>query len=179
MHRAKGRNGLDFRDILRLGLDEYLSDLKEALEGLTPDERRFQPASKSHHIDFAVWHMARVEDHWIQVFAQHAGSVWQCEGWSDRFGIPEPDHGAGYTAEQVRDLPSFDMDPMMANFDAVRVETHGYLDRMTEATLAEALQPGPRHDYTIANMFSHLIVEEAQHVGQVAYLRGIQRGLGK
>ena len=32
---------------------------------------------------------------------------------------------------------------------------------------------------TIGKMFSHVIVEQAQHTGQVAYLRGLQRGLDK
>ena len=34
-----------------------------------------------------------------------------------------------------------------------------------------------RPEYTIGRMFSHLVVELAQHTGQVAYLRGLQRGL--
>ena len=43
-----------------MALDEYLTELRRALDGLTPEERRFQPSPDSHHIDFAVWHMARV-----------------------------------------------------------------------------------------------------------------------
>ena len=30
---------------------------------------------------------------------------------------------------------------------------------------------------TIGKMFGHVIVEESQHLGQIAYLRGLQRGL--
>ena len=51
---------MDFRDVVKLGLDEYLRDLLKALDGLTPEERRYQPDPESHHIDYAVWHMARV-----------------------------------------------------------------------------------------------------------------------
>lgn len=41
------------------------------------------------------------------------------------------------------------------------------------------LRPDPerRPGYTVGRMFSHLIVEESQHLGQVAYLRGLLRGL--
>ena len=49
--------------------------------------------------------------------------------------------------------------------------------QQTEAGLAETPNP-KRPGYTIAEMFSHLMIEEGQHLGQVAYLRGIQRGLG-
>ena len=53
---------MDFRDILKAALSEYMEDLKRALDGLAPEERRFQPAPESNHIDFIVWHIARVED---------------------------------------------------------------------------------------------------------------------
>ena len=32
---------MDFKDLIRLGYDEYLDDLKSHLSGLTPEERRF------------------------------------------------------------------------------------------------------------------------------------------
>ncbi|MDP6800567.1 MAG: DinB family protein [SAR202 cluster bacterium] len=170
---------MDFKDIIRLGFQEFLEELKEALDGLTPEERRFQPDPESHHIDFAVWHVARVEDDWLMRFAQHAETVWQRDKWHEQFGMPERDSGFGYTAEQVRDLAEFDMDRMLAYYDAVRVETIRFLDSITADTLAETPHAERRPGYTIANMFSHVMVEEAQHVGQVAYLRGIQRGIGK
>ena len=70
-----------------------------------------------------------------------------------------------------------DIDQMLEYYDAVRAETYRYLDSLTEAGLAEAPNP-KRPGYTIAEMFSHLMIEEGQHLGQVAYIRGIQRGLG-
>ena len=168
---------MDFKDLIRFGFDEYLRDLKTALEGLSSEERRFQPAPASHHIDFTVWHMARVEDGWLHQFAQSTDSLWQRDGWHQRLGMPERDSGYGYTEEQVRELPAFDMDRMLEYYDAVRAETYRYLDSLTEAGLAET--PNDRRPaYTIAEMFGHLMIEEGQHVGQVAYIRGIQRGLG-
>lgn len=169
---------MDFKKIVRMGLDEYMEELKKALKGLTPAERRFQPGPDSHHIDFTVWHMARVEDNWVQRFARRADTIWQREGWHKRLGLPERDSGFGYTAEQVASLPRFSFDELMAYYDAVRAGTYEYLEGVTARQLNRC--PDPRRpEYTIGNMFSHVIVEESQHVGQVAYLRGIQRGLNK
>ncbi|MDP6453298.1 MAG: DinB family protein, partial [SAR202 cluster bacterium] len=110
--------------------------------------------------------------------AQQNPTVWQRDDWHTRLGLPERDSGFGYTSEQVRDLPSFDIDQMLEYYDAVRVETFAFLDSLSESDLET--EPHPRRPgYTIAEMFSHLMIEEAQHVGQVAYIRGIQRGLGK
>ena len=170
---------MNFKDIIRMALDEYMSELRRALDGLTPEERRFQPDPESHHIDFAVWHMARVEDDWVQRFAQRTDAVWNRDGWPDRLGLPAKGSGHGYNAEQVTGLPSFDIDQMMAYYDAVREATLRYLDGLSEADLDATPHPERRPGYAVGKMFSHVIVEESQHVGQIAYIRGIQRGLDK
>ena len=52
-----------------------------------------------------------------------------------------------------------------------------YLEGLTPADLERCPHPERRPGSTIGNMLSHLIVEGSQHLGQVAYLRGLQRGL--
>lgn len=105
--------------------------------------------------------------------------MWQREGWHQRLGLPERDSGFRYTAQQVAGLPTFDLDELMAYYDAVRRETLAYLERMTQADLETCPQLERRPGYSVGRMFSHVIVEESQHLGQVAYLRGVQRGLNK
>ena len=170
---------MDFKEIIRMALDEYMDELKKALDGLTTEERRFQPSPDSHHVDWTVWHMARVEDDWVQRFAQLATTVWQRDGWFEKLKMSERDSGFGYTAEQVASLPDFDMNEMLTYYDAVRDDTLKFLDGLTADDLETCPHAERRPGYTIGKMFSHVIVEEAQHVGQVAYLRGIQRGLNK
>ena len=50
---------MDFRQILKLQFDEYESETKRLVQGLTDEERRFMPSGDSHHIDFALWHATR------------------------------------------------------------------------------------------------------------------------
>ena len=168
---------MDFKQIVRMALDEYTGEIRKALDGLTAEERRFQPGPESHHIDFAVWHIAVVEDHWINRFALATTQVWVRESWHQKLGMPERDSGYGYNAEQVADLPEFDIDEMMAYYDSVRAATLVYLEGVTSEELDRIPQPDRQPGYTVGRMFSHLIVEESQHVGQIAYLRGMQRGL--
>ena len=170
---------MDFKKIVRMGLEEYYEQLLKALDGLTAEERRFQPDTGSHHIDFTVWHMARVEDGWIQRFARQTEQVWTRERWPEKLGIPAADNGYGYTADQVANLPRFDLDDVMAYYESARRETFGFLDGLSAEDLDRCPEPDRRPDYSIGRMFSHIIVEEAQHTGQVAYLRGIQRGINK
>ena len=162
-----------------MALDEYLDALRSALDGTTPEERRFQPGPESNHIDFTVWHMSRVEDRWVQDFARGTQTVWERGRWHERLGLPENDSGFGYTAEQVAGLPRFDLDLLMEYYEQVREGTLEYLQRATNRDLETYPQPDRRPGYSIGKMFSHVIVEESQHVGQVAYLRGLQRGINK
>lgn len=170
---------MDFQAIIRMALEEYFEGLHKAVEGLTPAERRFQPHPAANHIDFLVWHMARVEDNWVQAFARRVPRLWQRDGWYATLGIPEADSGFGYSAEQIAQFPPCAFADIMAYYAAVRRETLPYLDTVTAADLERCPYPEQRPGYTIGKMFSHLIVEESQHVGQVAYLRGLQRGLSQ
>ena len=128
---------MDFKDLIRQGFDEYLGDLKSALDGLSEDERRFQASPESNHVDFIVWHMARVEDDFVQRFAQRAPTVWQRDGWHERLGLPERESGFRYTPQQVADMPRFDMGEMLAYYDAVRAETYKLLDSISESDLSK------------------------------------------
>ena len=65
----------------------------------------------------------------------------------------------------------------LAYYEAVRRATLRYLDGLTLADLERCPHPERRPGYSIGRMLSHLIVEGSQHLGQVAYLRGLQRGL--
>lgn len=170
---------VDFRSVIRMALEESFDDLRTALDGLTPAERRFQPHAQANHIDFLVWHMARVEDSWIQPFARGVPRIWQRDSWYRRLRLPEKDSGFGYTAEQVAALPRFEFAELMAYYETVRRETLEYLDGLAAPDLDRTPDPDRRPGYTLGKVFGHLVVEVSEHTGQVAYLRGLQRGLGR
>jgi uncharacterized damage-inducible protein DinB len=165
-----------FRAAIQSGLEEYLQALKRALEGLTPAELRWQPTPHTNHIAWLVWHMARVEDGWVSRLRQEQ-AVWQTEGWAERFHMDPVSSGSGQTMAEVQAMPEIPLPDLLAYFDAVRTVTLHYLAQATEADLAQEYPPtrgGPR---TGAWIIGHILVEESQHVGQVALLRGMMRGM--
>ncbi len=166
---------MNFKDILKAQLSEYMEDLQDALNELTPEEKRFQPTPESHHIDFTVWHMARVEDGLVNRRIRRGEQIWERDGWSQRLGLPERDSGFGFTAERVADMPAFSFDELMEYYQSVRREVLEFIDTLSVDDLDNPLYEGS--DSTVGGALSHLVVEEAQHVGQVAYLRGMQRGI--
>ena len=175
---------MKFQEMVRMGLEEYYDELKRAVDSLTYAERRFMPGPNSHHVDFAVWHIARVEDAWINRFAKQAtDQVWSRGNWAERLNLPVreipgfgPESGWGWDGDQVKAMPASEMDDLWAYLDAVRADTLQYLDSITEDDL-DRCPDAKQAEYSIGRMWSHLLVEESQHVGQVAYLRGLQRGL--
>ena len=170
---------MDFRDIVEMALEECKGDLYQALEGLTSEELTWQPGPESNPIGFLAWHIARDEDRMIQHIILNRPDIWERDGWCERLGLPREGSGYGYTAEQVASFPMPDIKDILAYFDAVRSETLQYLRSLDAGELERCPMPDDRPGYTVGRALSHLVVEESQHMGQVGYLRGLQRGIDK
>ena len=171
---------MDFRDIVRSGLEEYTGHLKRAVEGLTPAELRWQPSLQSNHITWLVWHIARVEDGWVNEYLRESDPLYRSGGWADRFGLAPERGGFGDTAEDIAAFPEIPLSDLFAYHEAVRKSTLALLDTLTEADLTltrttRRTQSPP----TVAWTLGHLLVENAQHVGQAAFIRGLLRGLNE
>ncbi len=162
-------------------LNEFIVDalekengfLLEALDGLGPEELAWQPAADANSIGWILWHMVRVEDMWIQFFAQFQTELWETEGWHEKFGLPTRDNGFGHTAEQVKNFPALDLSEFLRYRAAVRQATLAYLDTLTPEDM-ERVPRERRPEMSLGAMFRQIIGEMYQHVGHIAYLRGLQ-----
>ena len=167
-----------FKEAIRSGLEEYLQELQRAIEGLTPAEARWQPTDHTNHIAWLVGHMARVEDRWVNQILRGTTEVWIEDGWAKRFNMAPESFSAGQTIEEVRAMPDISLTDLMAYFEAVRAVTRQYLDQATDADLVREYRHPQRGAITGIWIMGHVLVEESQHTGQVALIRGMMRGLG-
>ena len=154
-------------------LDKENGFLADALDGLGPDELAWQPAADANSIGWILWHMVRVEDMWIQFFAQFQTELWETEGWHEKFGLPTRDNGFGHTAEQVNNFPGVDLGEFLRYRASVRQATLAYLDTLTPEDM-ERVPRERRPEMSLGAMFRQIIGEMYQHVGHIAYLRGLQ-----
>ncbi len=124
--------------------------------------------------------MARVEDNWVNVRMRESESIWDRDGWAERTGVKEPSNGFGLTGEAIRAMPAFDVPKVMEYYAAVREGTRNYFaNEMQEEDLKKEITH-PRYDpVSYAWILGHLLCEEAEHLGQIEYLRGMMRGLNK
>jgi uncharacterized damage-inducible protein DinB len=74
-------------------MTEYLDELKQKLDGLTEAESRWQASLDSNSIQWLVWHMARVEDSWINNNIAGGESVWDTGGWAAKTGTTDDNSG--------------------------------------------------------------------------------------
>ena len=154
-------------------LDKENGFLLDALDRLTPDELAWQPSPEANSIGWILWHMVRVEDMWIQFFAQFKTEIWEQDGWNDKFGLPTRDNGFGHTADQVANFPRLDLGEFLQYRAAIRQATLAYLDTLSPTDM-ETVPRERRPEMSLGAMFRQIIGEMYQHVGHIAYLRGLQ-----
>lgn len=151
-----------------------------AVDGLTPEELKWQPNPEANSIGFILWHQIRCEDAFFIGIAQQKPQVWISEKWYEKMNLPDDpdDSGWGYTAEQVAAFPVPKLKDLLDYAEAVRSQTVERLKGMTSDKFDEVIQT-PFGELTIGQIFSLMACEIILHTGQIAYLRGLQRGLDR
>lgn len=106
-------------------------------------------------------------------------SVWRAARWRRLGGELSESGGGGDTPEDVVGFPDIPIEEISAYHDAVRAETRDVFDALSEADLGKRFdergrgfgKPPP----VAAWVLGHIVVEATQHVGQVAFVRGMMR----
>ena len=80
---------------------EYAGRLYGYLDGLTEDELNWRPNAETNSIAFIMWHTARVEDRWFQIFCQDKPDLWTSGRWSEKLGMDENQSAVGLTADDL------------------------------------------------------------------------------
>ena len=161
-------------------LEQHYNAMARSVEGLTDEEMRWRPDQNCSSIGFLVWHYGRTMDRWIHSRLQGAPQLWEL-GWDQRLGhsdVPPDDTGYGYGPEQ---LASFRTPPTTALMDYATASLEAarrFLATVPVDDFAVMEVINPRGGtMTLANMCQQLLWEFNQHGGQIAYIRGMLKGL--
>jgi hypothetical protein len=160
--------------------DVYLDFFERILEngtavvgGLDDDQLAHRPTPDANSIAWLVWHAARVQDAQI---ADVAGTeqVWFTQGWVDKFGLDlDPqDHGYGHTSEQVGKVRASG-ELLAAYLTAAHEATAAYLRTLGEDDLDRIVDDRWDPPVSLGVRLVSIADDDAQHVGQAAYLRGL------
>ena len=154
---------------IREGVHDLLTDLDD-------DALTWRPQPDANPIGWLVWHLLRVQDDHV---ADVAGTeqVWTAQDYVGRFGLPFAARATGYgqTSDEV---------------GQVRVSSsllREYADAVLDATVEFLATVGPddldrvvdeRWDppVTLGVRLVSVLDDDAQHIGQAAYVKGLLPG---
>jgi uncharacterized damage-inducible protein DinB len=163
-------------DLILSSLEENRGYVERNVKGLTKDELVWTPKPHSNSIAFLMWHLARVEDLWINRLLQGGKESYETDGWYKKFGTPAQDTGMGYDVAKLKAWPVPKLELLKEYAVAMRKKTIAYVKSLSEKQLDE------EKDYvflkgTIGWALCHLISEVGEHSGQIGYIKGIIKGI--
>jgi hypothetical protein len=161
-------------DLLLDGFDRISESLREAVDGLSPDQLAHRIAPGANPIGWLAWHLLRVQDDHVADVAGRE-QVWLSDGWEERFGldIDRRATGYGHDPEEVDRVRIPSVDPLLGYADAVHARTAEFLRGIEAHDLDRVVDDSWDPPVTLGVRLVSVLSDDLQHVGQAAYLRGL------
>lgn len=170
---------MDISQYVALGLEGIKQGLTRVLDGLDRQELSWRPASGCNSIGLILFHTVRFEDVFVQTRIQGKPEVWAAEKWYQKLDKAEADVGAHYSTDQVNRFRVPELKDILAYFEAVRAGTQDYLGGLNSEAFDGKIQTPRYGEVSVGFMLSRMIGHAQQHIGEMSYLRGLQRGMDK
>ena len=169
---------MDIKEYIRGQIEGLDQSLKRVVTGLKQEEIAWRPASGCNSIGLILFHLFKSEDSFIQVHLKGKKELWETGKWYNQLNLDPSEAGAHYTAEQVDNFPVPALESILRYGAAVRTATLDYVKNLQPAELEKVIKM-PWGDMPVAMMLSLTVGHASQHIGEISYLRGLQRGLDK
>ncbi|MCR4393877.1 MAG: DinB family protein [Dehalococcoidales bacterium] len=169
---------MDIKEYIDMELEGVKRGISRVLNGLTQEEIAWRPACGCNSIGLILFHIARSEDSFVQKTLKGSSEVWSTGKWYQKLNLSENDAGAHYTVDQVNAFRVPPVADILAYYDAVRKETLEYLKNLKPEDFDKKVKL-PFGEFSVAGIFSIIANHSSQHVGEMSYLRGLQRGMDK
>jgi uncharacterized damage-inducible protein DinB len=170
---------MELKDYIHTELTGIERSVKRVTDSLTQQELMWRPSSGCNSIGLILFHVARLEDSFIKTTIQSKPILWKTEKWYEKLNLAENEEGAHYTVEQVNTFPVPDKESLLAFYSAVHAQTKECLNSLTADALSRKITMPRGGDVAIASLFPFIISHASGHIGEMSYLRGLQRGMDK
>jgi uncharacterized damage-inducible protein DinB len=165
---------MHIRDVLQDAFGRIDEEMRRTLDGLSAEQLVIRPSEQANSIGWLAWHLTRVQDDHMSDLAGRE-QAWIADGWHARFGRPAnaQDTGFGATPSDVAALQPSSADVLVEYFAAVHQRTLEYLRTLESADLDRELDEQWEEPVTVGVRIVSVIADDLQHVGQMAYIRGL------
>jgi uncharacterized damage-inducible protein DinB len=156
------------------GFSRIQGTVREAVSGLSAAQLNERLDGTANSIGWLVWHLTRVQDDHV---AEVAGveQVWTARGFERRFGLdlPRSSIGYGHDDAEVAAVRVDSPELLLEYYDAVHEQTLQFLKGVTDADLDRVVDRRWDPPVTLGVRLVSVIDDDAQHVGQAAFVRGV------
>ncbi len=168
---------MEWQQLITDTLERVLEGLRKALADLSQADLNEQPNHDCNSMGWLAWHLTRSQD---RAFAEimREEQIWVKEQWYAKFNrAPEPsDSGFGHKSEDVAAFKSPDAETLIGYYRAVLDRSKRYVEKLTTAELGRKLDH-PKFPTVEARLVA-VLNDDLQHLGQIAYIRGLLKGKG-
>jgi hypothetical protein len=172
---------MELKEFVQGCFDQHYNSMIRAIESLTPAEMAWIPNDQCSSIAFLVWHYGRTLDRWLHTRLKGDPQVWEGGDWAKRLGrapAKGDDTGYGFTVDDLKAYRAPDTADLLKYVAAVREDEIEFFESLSQADFNDLVVTNPRGGtINLGVMCQQLLWEFNQHGGQIAYLRGQQRGL--
>jgi hypothetical protein len=173
----KQEGKMDVKELLKMQIEGLDMGLKRTAGGLTQKEIEWQPACGCNSIGLMLFHIARSEDSFMH--HDKTKELWETGKWYTKLGMGLKDTGAHFaSADEVNAFKVPRLEKILAYTAAVRKQTLAALTKMKAADFDKKIKM-PWGEFPQAFFFTLTVGHANQHMGEISYLRGMQRGMDK
>jgi uncharacterized damage-inducible protein DinB len=170
---------MEVRDLIIMQFEGVKRSLDRTLKGLTQEEVAWRPGSGCNSIGLILFHLARTDDAFLVGKILGGQPVWDRDKWYEKLNLDPKEEGAHYTADQVNCFLVPPLADLTAFTDATRANLIAIIKELTPEQLEKKVETPFAGEVPIANLLAMMIGHAHQHVGEISYLRGVQRGMDK
>jgi hypothetical protein len=170
---------MELKDYILMEVEGLKRNSSRVLDTLNQSEIAWRPASGCNSIGLIFFHVAKSEDFFIQGMLRQKPELFETGKWYEKLNLPKNEGGAHYTVDQVNAFPVPELKALMAYFEAVRANTLDYLKSLSPPDLERKITLPHFGEMSAAAIFSIIVGHASGHVGEMSYLRGLQRGMDK
>jgi hypothetical protein len=168
---------MELRDYLRSEFENLDRTTERILTGISDSEAMWRPGPGCNSIAIILYHSARFED-MIQSKVSNSPEIWGTEKWYEKLRLAPHDIGIFQTAEDVAAFSVPNLKVVQDYLKAVRIQSMAAVKIATPEVLDRIVHL-PFGEFSVGALFSMAISHQSQHVGEMSYLRGLQRGINK
>lgn len=165
--------------LLADAFDRVHDDLHAVLGDIDAEALTWRPGPDANSIAWLTWHLTRVQDDHISGVAGRldvAGGqqVWLTDGWYERFNLPfdRMAHGYGQSSSDVAQV-AVSAELLLGYHDAVHAHCHRVLGHLRSQHYDQIVDTRWTPHVSAGVRLISIVNDTTQHVGQVAYLRGL------